>query len=131
MKNLKNLFLVIMLVSCFAFSASAQTAGSITLVHVDGLLAPDTIAVGQPIVFHFRLVNNSGQSIFTFNNGFTVYTPDAAVWETTFGSFTDAIDINMIDGLGQNQTSTDGSGADSIAFFGQGVFCYIFHLPQM
>ncbi|MCH7691265.1 MAG: tandem-95 repeat protein, partial [candidate division Zixibacteria bacterium] len=123
MKNLKNLFLVIMLVSCFAFSASAQTAGSITLVHVDGLYAPDTIEVGKPITFHFRLQNNFGEAITGFSNGFRIYSPSEAIWDTADAAFTGAITPAMMDfGTFLSLRNVDGIGEDTIGFGGVSNF---------
>ena len=63
--------------------------------------------------------NNTGKPISGLTHGFKVFSPDGANWNTTSGSFTDAIDENMYDGGRFVQTfSVTGSAYDTIGFGG-------------
>ncbi|MEA1981659.1 MAG: hypothetical protein U9N54_11910, partial [candidate division Zixibacteria bacterium] len=116
----KFLFLMLILIFSYAGNIFAQS-GEITLDHVDGLIAPDTIIadLDSTITFHIRLTNNTGENISGSTNGFQVYSPTGAEWTTTVPDSTGAITTDMYDGgIFINEFSITGSGADTVGFGG-------------
>ncbi len=124
MKNTRIIFIVFaLMLFTFTNAANSQGTGSIILDHVDGLYAPDTIEVGKPITFHFRLQNNFGEAITGFSNGFRIYSPSEAIWDTADGAFTGAITPAMMDfGTFLSLRNVDGIGEDTIGFGGVSNF---------
>jgi hypothetical protein len=98
--------------------AGTGVTQSITLDHVDGLYAPDTIPVGQEITFYVRLTgdadNHSG-----ITNGFRIYSPDGAQWGTTVG---DTLPLGWPQMFSLVYSiasfSIDGQAADTVGFGG-------------
>ncbi|MFQ5500310.1 MAG: hypothetical protein ACE5FH_11635 [Candidatus Zixiibacteriota bacterium] len=89
----------------------------LTIDHIEGLHAPDSVLTGLPIIFHIRLTNNTGSSIVGLTNGFRVFSLDGASWAGTIG--TNSIDVALFDGGAfVNPFSLTGSGADTVGFGG-------------
>ncbi|MFQ6007569.1 MAG: hypothetical protein ACE5K8_01325 [Candidatus Zixiibacteriota bacterium] len=93
--------------------------GQVTLDHVDGLQGAGNIQTGVPITFYIRFNNNTQDTISGFSNGFKVYSPDGARWDTTIGDTTGALNVTQYDGgIFINSFGTDGSGVDTVGFGG-------------
>ncbi len=111
--------LIIVTVSIFLFSGNLfAQEGIISLDHVDGLIATDTVGTDSEITFHIRFNNNSGVPIDGSTNGFRIYSPNGAEWTTTVGTPTGAITPSMYDVISDTSTSIDGMLADTIGFGG-------------
>jgi hypothetical protein len=117
----------------FAISAAGQTnqnlnsaSYAVSVDRVQGLYAPDTVLAGKDLRWTIRLKNDSFN--FAISNGFKVYSPDGALWDSTRGDTlgwrpgdpTPGIAI-----LGRasfdiqyniNKFSADGAGSDTIGF---------------
>jgi hypothetical protein len=95
------------------------TNGEVTLDYVTGLQGTGNVRTGVPIVFYFRLYNNTGETIIGLTHGFRIYSPDGAEWDTAFGFDAGGITYEMFDlsffGL---PFSATGSKADTIGFGG-------------
>ncbi|HOP07941.1 MAG TPA: hypothetical protein PLF13_11700 [candidate division Zixibacteria bacterium] len=105
---------------CFLFfTASAFGQNAVTLDHVDGLSGNNTLAVGSEISFYFRLTNNTGFDIMGATNGFRVYSPDGAEWQSLT---TDSAAIGWEEifdgGLFFTPRSVTGNGSDTVGFGG-------------
>jgi hypothetical protein len=91
---------------------------SLTLDHVDGLYAPDTIPVGQTVTFYLRITNNDSNH-GGITNGFRIYSPDGAQWGTTVA---DTLPLNWSQWFSLVYSiarfSIDGQGADTVGFGG-------------
>lgn len=104
---------------------------SITLDSVDGLWpgTTDIIEVDEPITFYLRITNDSTYNFYGIANGFRVYSPDGAQWS---GTVADTLPIDFGGGDGWKDIfdlvyaiisfSTDGSGADTVGFWGASLF---------
>ena len=57
--------------------------GRVEIDHVDGLLSPGVLATGVPITFHLRYINNTGVDVYGLTNGYTVSSPEGAIWQNT------------------------------------------------
>lgn len=98
-------------------------AGWVTLDHVTGSIGGDSIAAEMPVTFHLRMTNTTGLPIEGFTNGFRVYSPDGAQWGTSWGDTAGTPLFPLMDGgLFINEFSTDGMGADTVAFAGFRIF---------
>ena len=112
-------------IGCIAVTVAlsvAAAAQSISVDHIDGLYAPDTIPVGHPVTFWIRVTNNN------FNhggitNGFRIYSPDGASWGSTVA---DTLPLNWKQWFGLifsiNRFDFDGTGADTVGFGGTKLF---------
>ena len=121
---LKFLFLMLILIFSYSGNIFAQS-GEITLDHVDGLIAPDTIIadLDSTITFHIRFHNNTGLNIVSSGNGFRIYSPTGANWNTTLGTPTGTVTSEMYEnGIYVNTFSITGSGADTVGFGGFKLF---------
>ncbi|MBD3332213.1 PKD domain-containing protein, partial [candidate division GN15 bacterium] len=99
----------------------AGYCASISLDDVDGgpWLASDTISAETEIVFYLRVTNTTEDQITGLSNGFRVYSPDGAVWDTTIGDTIGDIGGAMYDGIFTiNGFGIDGVGADTLGFGG-------------
>lgn len=93
--------------------------GSLSLDHVDGLLASDVVAVEQEITFYLRVTNNTAIDISGITNGFHIYSPDGAEWTTTTPDTTGTLGRTQFDGFFFISTfGIDGQGADTVGFGG-------------
>ncbi|MEW6050473.1 MAG: T9SS type A sorting domain-containing protein [Candidatus Zixiibacteriota bacterium] len=75
--------LVVLLVSFDTAHAQGWVGGSIGVDAVQGLAHGDTVYVGSDLRWILRLRNDSFN--FAFSNGFRVFTPDGATWDSTRG----------------------------------------------
>ncbi|MDF1545430.1 MAG: thrombospondin type 3 repeat-containing protein [bacterium] len=100
----------------------AASQSQISVDHVDGLYGSDHLITNQTIVFHVRLSNQLGANITGFTNGFRVYSPDGATWDTLTGVHSGAITTGMLEQVFVNPFSDDGQGADTIGFAGFRLF---------
>jgi len=63
-------------------SLTETLAGSVTVDLVAGAAGYNSLAIGQPITFRFQIQNSSESDIRFLSNGFTLYSPDGADWES-------------------------------------------------
>ena len=63
---------------CFLTAPGAVMAQDITLDTVIGLAGTDTLDVGVPIEFRFRVSNSSGNTYYGATNGFRLYSTTGA-----------------------------------------------------
>ncbi len=97
--------------------------GSILLDHVDGEAVPFAITANKEITFYLRFENSTNFYVTGSTNGFRLYSPDNAVWNSTSGAVTGSITTGMYDGgLFVNTFSPDGIGSDTIGFGGFKIF---------
>ncbi len=101
------------------FSFGMVKGESISLDHVDGLYAPDTIPVGQEVTFYIRMTGSSTINYHGVTNGFQIYSPDGAEWGATVA---DTMPYHWTQWFGLifsiNRFSFDGVGADTVGFGG-------------
>ncbi|MEW5995403.1 MAG: thrombospondin type 3 repeat-containing protein, partial [Candidatus Zixiibacteriota bacterium] len=95
---------------------------AISLDHVEGLVGPDTILTDRVITFHLRLRHHSLKNVRAVTNGFRVYSPTGATWDTTLievvfnlGQYYDA-------GAGTKTFGITGSGSDTVGLYGASLF---------
>lgn len=96
----------------------AEPEAAMILDNVTGQYGLTGIKAGVPVTFTMRAINNSGENIVGILNGYKVYSPDGAQWDTliagTFSAFTSMFDLIFV----FNEFSTNGSGADTVGFGG-------------
>lgn len=109
---------ILLLVAVCAFAMPATTLpASVSLDHVDGLYAPDTLTIGVPIVFHLRWTNTGvGAPLKGFTNGFKLHSTDGALWTPIVGD-TAAVGLGDLYDLiiSINYYGVNGSAADTVA----------------
>jgi hypothetical protein len=110
----------ILFIVAVLLSASISAQNGISVDQVVGEAVPGVLATNTPIVFHIRLNNTTGLNIMTAANGFRIYSPNGADWDTTTGDWTTAITTAMMDQqfINDFSHSTDGLDADTIGFGG-------------
>jgi len=115
-----KIFLTSLFLMLFAFGlANGQ---SLLLDHVDGLYATDTIPVNQEVTFYIRIIGDN-VSHDGIANGFRVYSPDGATWNTTVA---DTLPLGwpvmfpLVFAI--NKFSIDGQGADTAGYGGAKLF---------
>ncbi len=97
--------------------------GMVTIDKVAGLHGQDSILTGVPVTFFLRVVNQTGKRVLASTNGFKVYSPDGAKWDTTIGTNTEVMTSEIYDGghyinyFGVEEGAS-GSGADTVGFGG-------------
>ncbi|MDF1545830.1 MAG: putative Ig domain-containing protein, partial [bacterium] len=106
------------IVSIIVNDVGSSGEASISLIGVNGLLAPDTLMAGQVIDFYFAAENLTGDNMYGFTNGFEIYSPSGAQWSHSTGSFFDVFSsgfdlITQVDSFSNN-----GMGVDTIGFGG-------------
>lgn len=88
--------------------------GEVTLDHVDGLYAQDTLQTGVSITFYIRITNNVGGYVTGMTNGFRIFSPDGATWTPASGqlmnNICDYFDLVCLVG----HRSCTGNGADTV-----------------
>ena len=105
----------VLLVVC-AVSVAAQDAISLyEVVPSSG----DYIPIGSTVEFRLRVQIDTSHvgGLCVYSNGFQVYSPDGAVWDTTYGQYLPAwlpFGDRWIYSFG-----TDGAGADTVVFVGE------------
>lgn len=103
---------------------------SVSIDHVDGVAAGDTVvAPGADVRWVIRMENGSANS-FGVSNGFRVYSPDGATWSGTIGDTIGWRSTDPTPGLALFgradfdlpfsilSASCDGSGSDTVGFIG-------------
>ncbi|MFQ5453045.1 MAG: hypothetical protein ACE5D6_02515, partial [Candidatus Zixiibacteriota bacterium] len=100
--------------------ATPETA--VWLDHVDGEIGPGLIRTGMPVTFNLRVMNSTGNSIYGMTNGFRVYSPDGAQWDTLSGDTIGTIGMSMFDlAFIIDYHGITGMGADSVMFGGVSI----------
>ncbi len=96
----------------------AEPEAAMILDNVTGHYGTTGIKTGVPVTFTMRAINNTGDNVVGILNGYRVYSPDEAQWDTltadTFSAFASMFDLVFI----INEFSTDGSGVDTVGFGG-------------
>ena len=105
----------VLLVVC-AVSVAAQDAISLYEVVPPG---GNYIPIGSTVEFRLRVQVDTSHvgGLWVYSNGFQVYSPDGAVWDTTYGQYLPAwlpFGDRWIYSFG-----TDGAGADTVVFVGE------------
>lgn len=112
--------------------AHAQGSIGISVDRVDGLIKPDTVAAGHDLRFVLRLHNSTAHS-YDISNGFQIYSPDGATWDSTRGDTLGWRPSDPTPGIalvGKSQFSVvtfikafsgDGSLADTVGFLFAGA----------
>jgi hypothetical protein len=105
----------VLLVVC-AVSVAAQDAISLYEVVPS---AGNHIPIGSIVEFRLRVQIDTSHvgGLWVYNNGFQVYSPDGAVWDTTYGQYLPAwlpFGDRWISSMG-----TNGDGADTVVFGGE------------
>jgi len=96
---------------------------SVTLDHTCGLFWGDSIFAETQVTFYIRFNNNFPENITGFSNGFRIYSPDGATWNTLTARCMSPICSTLFDGaLSVDYFSVTGSGADTIGFWGVSLF---------
>ncbi|MFH2048498.1 MAG: dockerin type I repeat-containing protein, partial [bacterium] len=94
-----------------------QTGVSISLLSVDGSIPfTDTLLALSSIKFHINIENNASDTMDAISNGFRIYSPTGAHWNTTTGVYKD--DFGSHYEMYMKSRSITGSGADTIWFGG-------------
>jgi hypothetical protein len=127
-------FTLITSLVCLAILTAAPASGfgqsstsfAVSVDRVQGLYAPDTVLAGKDLRWTMRVKNDSFN--FAISNGFRVYSPDGATWDSTRGDTlgwragdpTPGVAIlgraNFDIQYAINKFSADGIGSDTIGF---------------
>jgi len=105
----------VLLAAC-AVSVAAQDAISL----YDVIPSYDNyLPIGSSVKFRLRLQVDTSHAggLWVYNNGFRVYSPDGAAWDTTYGEYYSSwlpFGDKWISSL-----DTDGDGADTVVFGGE------------
>ncbi len=101
-----------------------EDEASIWLDHVVGEDENGRLPANQLIRFVIGFANHTGESVFGITNGFRIYSPDGAVWDTTIPETIPPLEwSNAFDGLlSFYYKSLTGYGADSIKLVGITVY---------
>ncbi|MEA3296809.1 MAG: T9SS type A sorting domain-containing protein [candidate division Zixibacteria bacterium] len=111
--------LFIILASLTLCSFGLAYGQSISLDRVDGQIGEtDSISTGETITFYIRMTNGD-IAMGGVTNGFRVYSPDGAVWDTTIADTIGTLGKTQFEGgFFINTFSLTGSGADTVGFGG-------------
>ncbi len=107
----------------YCYTITSPPVAFFSLDNVEGVIAPDTIVTDTPIRFDIRLRYEGDEPIYAMTNGFTVYSPDGAYWQSTTPDTTGTLGeeqmslVFIID-----ESNTDGAGADTVGFSGATIF---------
>ena len=97
--------------------------GSVTLDHTCGLYWGDSVFAETQVTFYIRFHNTTAESISGFSNGFRVYSPDGATWNTlTARCMSPICSTLFVPGAYIDYFGVTGSGADTINFTGVSMF---------
>ncbi|MBU8935037.1 MAG: T9SS type A sorting domain-containing protein [candidate division Zixibacteria bacterium] len=104
--------------AAFMLVVSGVQAGITITTEGPGAGDGDTIICGQPVTFNVNLLNDAGEDLVGITNGFRIYSPTGATWQTptydTAGGLDNYFDLVLL----LQGFSVDGSGADTIALGG-------------
>jgi len=111
---------------CFAtflLVASGALAGITVTIDGPGAGDGDTIICGLPVTFNINLLNDTeaNSSITGLTNGFRIYSPTGAVWETPTYETAGGLETYFDGGVFLNGFSVDGYGADTIGLEGVAI----------
>ena len=105
----------------------AAQQGIISLDNVSNLIGTDQVKAAENIRFVLRFNNNTGRKV-DISNGFRVWSPDGAVWDsTTLDTIGEVIAGESKFGLFFNiaffliEDNCDGIGTDTVAVLGAGI----------
>ncbi len=116
---MKHLSLVILL-SLVSWSSGVASDFAISLDSVAGLYGPTSLNTNQQLTFYLRLTNNGTYPMKGITNGFQVYSPNGATWDTTVGDnelgTIGSSDFDLVWSV--NKFGLTGSGADTLGFGG-------------
>jgi hypothetical protein len=91
---------------------------SISLDHVEGLVGSDTILSDRVITFHLRMSHHSLKKVLGLTNGFRVYSPNGATWNTTVTQEVFDLAEHYFYYSGVRTFGITGSGADTVGLYG-------------
>ncbi len=97
--------------------------GEITIDHIDGAgPGSQELQAGVPVVFHLRYNNSTSGTITGFSNGYSIWSPNGATWNTLFA----ADEANMKDRfldliMSFNSFSITGTGRDTVGIGGASI----------
>jgi hypothetical protein len=111
----------------FAVADVAAQQGVISLDKVTNLIGPNQIKAAENMRFILRFNNNTGRKV-DISNGFRVWSPDGAVWDsTTFDTIGEVVAGESRFGLYFNvafsliEDNCDGVGMDTVGILGAGI----------
>ncbi len=114
------LFCVLALAFCFMPESSS--AQSISIDSVGGRFRNDTVLAGQPVTWFLRYNNNTANN-FSISNGYKIYSPDGAVWNSVKGDTIGLTRANFELGLNVNYFDTlNHATPDTIGVIGAKLF---------
>ncbi|UCD94158.1 MAG: hypothetical protein JSU69_10395 [Candidatus Zixiibacteriota bacterium] len=91
----------------------------ITLDAVEGLDPSGKIIAGRNVKFIMRWTYRDSYPVVSFSNGFRVYSPDGATWQSIVGDTMNIGWPSVFDlGVYVGYNSANGSGADTVGFYG-------------
>jgi len=96
-----------------------DTLRTVSLDHVGGSPAAGEITSGGEVVFYIRLKNDATDKAKGITNGFRIYSPNGATWNTTVGDTTGTLgkgDFDLIFAI--SGAAIDGAGEDTVGFGG-------------
>ncbi len=107
---------LVLISTVLVLSSGLVFGQSISLDHLDGLNGDNRLEIGVPITYYIRLTAG-GESYAGITNGFRVYSPDGAAWDTTVGAWTGTLGPDQFDGgMFIKKFSITGSDADTVGF---------------
>ncbi|KAA3635530.1 MAG: hypothetical protein DWP97_04585 [Calditrichaeota bacterium] len=107
---------------CNAKEFELAVKDSVILESVNGQVNDTLIQIGTPVVFNIRL-KNSDMKQNGIMNGFRIYSPDGATWDSTIADTNGTIGEKQFDLIFSNmQTNTDGIDSDTVALSGVRMF---------
>ncbi len=99
--------------------ALPTSSDGFSLEYVDGMTTPGVLPTNQEITFYLRIYNNTPTNMEGMTNGFRIYSPDGAWWDS-FSA--DTLNLGWEDMFDMwysiNHYSADGVGADTAGFTG-------------
>lgn len=116
----RNLFSLLAAVTLFSAPAAEATADISVSMSGPGAGTGDTIYCGRTVTFNIHFSNTTGASIFDFNNGFRIYSPDGATWTPLIYDTTGGLDAYFTFVV-TNGYSVDGMDADTVRILGAAV----------
>jgi len=109
------------------FSSAFSQNGIISIGSIDGQTGPFEITTDQEIIFSMKFINNTGSDIYGFTNGFKIYSPDGATWNTSIGDTTGILGLEefnlavIMDEFGITGSGIDTLGLGMVSLFGPGM----------
>jgi len=92
-------------------------SGRLWLDSVGGISSSGKLPIYQVVTFVLGVENNTNCTISGMMNGFKIYSPDGAEWNTTEGGFTGTITYPyMFENQVVNYAGVTGTGADTVGF---------------